>query len=99
MPKLKPTHPGEILSEEFLKPLAVSMYALAKSIGVPQDRISKIVKGQRNITADTALRLSLYFGNTAEFWMNLASRYELETRLDEVGKTLSDTVISYKAAG
>ena len=77
MAKLKPIHPGEVLKEDFMEPANLSGYALAKAIDVPQDRISKIINGKRNITADTAIRLSEYFGNTAEFWMNLASNYEL----------------------
>ena len=77
MPKLEPIHPGEILKEDFMEPAGLSGYALAKAIDVPQDRISKIVNGKRNITADTAIRLAAYFGNSAEFWMNLASHYEL----------------------
>lgn len=77
MAKLKPIHPGEILREDFMQPNDLSGYALAKAINVPQDRISKIINGKRNITADTAIRLAQYFGNSAEFWMNLASQYEL----------------------
>lgn len=82
MPKLDPIHPGEVLKEDFMEPNGLSGYALAKAIDVPQDRISKIVNGKRNITADTAIRLADYFGNTAEFWMNLASHYELQIQRD-----------------
>ncbi len=77
--QLKPTSPGEMLLEEFLKPMAISQYRLAKDIGVTQTRIYQIIKGKRALTADTALRLALYFGNNAEFWMNLQSGYDLKT--------------------
>lgn len=70
-------HPGEILEEEFLKPMAVSAYKLAKEIGVQQTRISQILKGKRSVTADTAIRLSKFFGTTEEFWMNLQREYDL----------------------
>lgn len=74
-----PVHPGEILLEEFLKPMGISQYRLAKSIRVPARRINEIVLEKRGITADTALRLSRFFGNSAQFWMNLQTRYELES--------------------
>lgn len=70
--------PGEVLAEEFLKPMGVTQYRLAKDIGVPPRRINEIVKGQRAITADTALRLGRYFGTTPEFWLNLQTHYDLE---------------------
>jgi addiction module HigA family antidote len=72
-----PIHPGEILLEEFLKPLAITQYRLARSISVPQRRISEIVQGKRAISADTALRLGRFFGMEAQFWLNLQSRYDL----------------------
>ena len=72
-------HPGEILLEEFLKPMSISQYRLAESIHVPARRINEIVLEKRGITADTALRLSRFFGNSAQFWMNLQTRYELES--------------------
>jgi addiction module HigA family antidote len=78
-------HPGEILLEEFLRPMGVSQYRLAKDISVPQRRISEITQGKRSITADTALRLGRYFGMEAQFWLNLQSRFDLlqaEARLD-----------------
>lgn len=78
MEKLANIHPGEILKEEFLKPLEISAYKLAKELGIPQTRISEIIKGKRRITADTALRLSLYFGNSAKFWLGLQDDYDLE---------------------
>jgi addiction module HigA family antidote len=78
MKKLKNIHPGEILQEEFLLPLAISAYRLSKDTAIPQTRISEIVKGNRRITADTALRLSRYFGTTAKFWLGLQDDYDLE---------------------
>lgn len=78
MNRLKNIHPGEILYEEFLLPLEISAYKLSKDIGIPQTRVSAIVKGNRSITADTALRLSKYFGNSAKFWLGLQGDYDLE---------------------
>lgn len=78
MEKLKNIHPGEILLEEFLKPLSISAYRLSKDIGIPQTRISEIIKANRRITADTALRLSRYFGNSAKFWLGLQDDFDIE---------------------
>jgi addiction module HigA family antidote len=78
MNKLPNIHPGEILLEEFLKPMDISAYRLSKEIGIPQTRISQIIKGKRRITADTALRLSAFFGNTPKFWLGLQDDYDLE---------------------
>ena len=78
MERLDNIHPGEVLSEEFLKPMQISAYRLSKEIGIPQTRISQIIKGDRRITADTALRLSSYFGNTAKFWLGLQDDFDLE---------------------
>lgn len=78
MEKLKNIHPGEILKEEFLVPLEISAYKLSKDIGIPQTRASEILKGNRRITADTALRLAKYFGNSAKFWLGLQDDYDLE---------------------
>lgn len=78
MAKLKNIHPGEILREEFLNPFGISAYKLAKDVIIPQTRISEILKGNRRITADTALRLSKYFGNSAKFWLGLQDDYDLE---------------------
>jgi addiction module HigA family antidote len=78
MAKLNNVHPGEILTEEFLVPLNISAYKLSKDIGIPQTRISEIVKGNRRITADTALRLSKYFGNSAKFWLGLQDDFDIE---------------------
>jgi addiction module HigA family antidote len=85
---MAPVHPGEILLEEFLKPLAVSQYKLAKEIGVPARRINEIVHGQRRISADTALRLARFFGTSERFWINLQARYDPETEKDRLGDTL-----------
>jgi len=81
MEKLKNIHPGEILMEEFLIPLEISAYRLSKEIGIPQTRISQIIKEQRRITADTALRLSSYFGNSAKFWLGLQDDFDIENEL------------------
>ena len=78
MKKLPNIHPGEVLKEEFLIPLNISAYRLSKDLGIPQTRISEILKGNRRITADTALRLSHYFGNTAKFWLGLQDDYDIE---------------------
>jgi addiction module HigA family antidote len=78
MKKLKNIHPGEIIAEEFLAPMSLSAYRLAKDIGIPQTWISEILKGNRGISADTALRLSKYFGNSAKFWVGLQADYDLE---------------------
>lgn len=85
---MAPVHPGEILLEEFLRPLEVSQYRLAKETGVPARRINEIVHGQRRISADTALRLSRYFGTSERFWMNLQIRYDLEIERDHLGAAL-----------
>jgi addiction module HigA family antidote len=78
MRKLKNVHPGEVLLEEFLIPLEISAYQLSKDIGIPQTRISKILKSNRRITADTALRLSIYFGNSPKFWLGLQDDFDIE---------------------
>ena len=83
MKKLRNIHPGEILREEFLIPLAISAYRLSKDIGIPQTRISEIIKGNRRITADTALRLSKYFGNSAKFWLGLQDDFDIEEERNE----------------
>lgn len=81
MEQLSNIHPGEILQEEFLIPLQITAYRLAKDISIPQTRISEILKGNRRITADTALRLSYYFGNSPKFWLGLQDDYDLEEEL------------------
>lgn len=78
MERLKNVHPGEILLEEFLVPMEISAYRLSKDTEIPQTRISQIIKGKRRITADTALRLSMYFGNSAKFWLGLQDDYDIE---------------------
>ena len=85
---MPPVHPGEILLEDFLQPLGVSQYQLAKAVAVPARRINEIVHGQRRITADSALRLSRYFGTSERFWLNLQARYDLETEKDRLGTKL-----------
>ncbi|MDO8626320.1 MAG: HigA family addiction module antitoxin [Candidatus Magasanikbacteria bacterium] len=90
--KINPIHPGEILEEEFLKPLELSEYRLAKDISVPARRINEIVHGERAVTADTALRFGRFFGTSPEFWLNLQSRYELEVESDRLAKRLNSEV-------
>ncbi len=96
--KLAPIHPGEILMEEFLKPMEISQYRLAKDINVPARRINEIVQGKRSITPDTALRLSKYFGLSERFWVNLQARYDLETEKDKLKDRLNKEVHVYAAA-
>ena len=95
--KLQPIHPGEILMEEFLKPMVISQYKLAKDISVPSRRINEIVQGKRSITPDTALRLSRYFGLSERFWINLQARYDLEIEKDRLSERLSKEVHVYTA--
>jgi addiction module HigA family antidote len=82
MEKIDNIHPGEVLQEEFLKPLEITAYRLSKDLGIPQTRISEILKGRRRVSADTALRLSKYFGNSAKFWLGLQDDYDLEEELN-----------------
>ena len=89
MAKLKNIHPGEILLMEFLIPLNISAYKLAKDISIPQTRLSEIIKGNRRITADTALRFSKYFGNSAKFWLGLQDDYDLEEEKNAKGAVLN----------
>lgn len=91
--KMAPIHPGEILLEEFLRPMGISQYRLAKSISVPRRRINEVVHDKRAVTADTALRLSRFFGTSERFWLNLQTRYELEREKDRLGGRLQDEVI------
>ena len=90
--RMRPIHPGEILLEEFLRPLGLSQYRLAKDIRVPPRRINEIVHGKRSISADTALRLSRYFGTSERFWLNLQVRYDLEVQKDRLGGSLEREV-------
>ncbi len=86
MYKLRNIHPGEVLQEEFLIPMKISAYRLSSDIGIPQTRISEIVKGNRRITADTAIRLSNYFGNSAKFWLGLQNDFDLEEEISKKKK-------------
>lgn len=90
--------PGEILEEDFLKPMGLSQYRIAKDIGVPARRINEIVKGERAITADTALRLGRYFEMSAQFWLNLQSHYDLETEQERIGSRIEREVKILAAA-
>ena len=90
--KFEPIHPGEILLEEFLKPMGISQYRLAKDISVPPHRINEIVHGKRAITANTALRLSRYFGLSERFWLNLQARYDIEVEKDRLEGRLEQEV-------
>ena len=90
--KLSPIHPGEVLLEEFLKPLGVSQYRVAKDLHVPPRRINEIVHGLRSITADTALRLARYFGTSDRFWLNLQAKYDLEVERDRLGDRLEKEI-------
>ena len=96
--KLKPVHPGEVLFEEFLKPMNLSQNRLAINIGVDARRINEIVMGKRRVTADTSLRLSRFFGNSAKFWMGLQSDYDLDVAENELGDRLEQEVRSYSRA-
>lgn len=95
--KIAPIHPGEILLEDWLKPMQISQYALAKAIGVPARRINEIVHGKRAITADTALRLGRFFGVAPQSWLNLQSHYELEVAQTQLGQRLEQEVQIYQA--
>jgi len=95
--KMRPVHPGEVLLDEFLKPMGVSQYRLAKEISVPPRRINEIVQKKRGITADTALRLGRYFNMSPEFWINLQGHYDLEAERDKLADKLEKTVRVYAA--
>jgi addiction module HigA family antidote len=97
--RLPPVHPGEVLLEEFLRPLGLSQYRLAKGLGVPARRINEIVHGKRAITADTALRLGRFFGNAARFWMNLQMAYDLDVESDRLGGALVQDVEVFRQTG
>jgi len=98
MSKMKPIHPGEILLEEFLNPMEITQYRLAKDINVPARRINEIVHGKRAVSANTALRLAKFFGMSAEFWLNLQSRFDLEVETDHLGSKLDKEVHALAAA-
>jgi antitoxin HigA-1 len=88
--KLPPVHPGEILREEFLRPMNLSPYAVARAVGVPRTRIERLASERTALTADTALRLARYFGTTPAFWMGIQAQYDLERAEDELGETLRE---------
>lgn len=90
--KMAPIHPGEVLAEEFLAPLGISQYRIAKDISVPARRINEIVHGQRSITADTALRFGRYFNMSPQFWLNLQAHYDLDEAEDKIGDRLDEEV-------
>jgi antitoxin HigA-1 len=92
MADFPPAHPGEVLREDFLKPLGMSQYALAKALGVPEIRISEIVNGKRAVTPDTALRLARYFGTSPEFWLGMQTSFDLELARERVGAAIEATV-------
>jgi addiction module HigA family antidote len=96
--KLAPIHPGEILLADFLEPMGISQYRLARDISVPPRRINEIVHRSRGISADTALRLARYFGTTERFWLNLQSRFDLEEQKDLLGNRLAKEVVVLRAA-
>lgn len=96
--RMIPPHPGEILFEEFLKPLNLSQYRVAKSINVPPRRINEIIHGQRAISADTALRLGRFFGNSPQFWMNLQTWYDLEIEKDKILDKINREIHPFKKA-
>jgi len=97
--RLQPIHPGEILREEFLDPMGISQYRLAKDITVDPRRINAIIQGKRAITADTALRLARYFDTSERFWLNLQAQYDLEVERDELGSRLEKEVKKFTATG
>jgi addiction module HigA family antidote len=92
---LPPIHPGEILLQEFLRPLGISQYRLAKDVSVPARRINEIVRQSRAVTADTALRLARYFGTSERFWLNLQTQYDLEVEKDRLGRRLEREVVVF----
>lgn len=96
---MEPIHPGEILLEEFLKPMNLSQTRLARDLGVPPRRINEIVLRKRGITADTALRLARYFGMSPQFWLGLQMDYELDVEADRIGDRLASEVARYRKAG
>ena len=98
MKKIEPIHPGEILLHDFLEPMGISQYRLAKDTSVPARRINEIVHGTRAVTADTALRLGRYFGTSAQFWMNLQTHFDLEVQRDKIGARLDREVHAFAAA-
>jgi addiction module HigA family antidote len=98
MKRLAPVHPGEVLLEDFMKPNGLTAYRVAKDIGVPALRINQIVKGERGVSADTALRLARYFGTSAEVWVRIQARYELEMAHNELERRIGKEVKVFRAA-
>lgn len=98
MAKIAPIHPGEVLAEDFMKPLGLSANALAQKLGVPANRISTIVAGRRDVSPDTALRLERAFGSSAEFWLNMQARYDLETARDRIDRKELASIKTIRAA-
>lgn len=98
MKRLAPVHPGEVLLEDFMKPNGLTAYRVAKDIGVPALRINQIVKGERGISADTALRLARYFGTSAAVWVRIQARYELEMAQNELERRIGKEVKVFRAA-
>jgi len=96
---MTPIHPGEVLREEFLEAMGISQYRLAKDLGVSPMRVSQIVRGERAVTADTAMRLARYFGNSVDFWLGLQMQYEIETAEDESGDRIDQEVTPLSKAG
>lgn len=97
MADFAPTHPGEVLLEDFMKPMGLTQYALAKALGVTQVRIGEIIHGKRAVSPDTALRLSRYFGTSAEFWVNMQAAYDLEIAKDRIGAAIAEQVSPHAA--
>ena len=95
--RLPPVHPGEVLLEEFLKPMNITQYRLAKDISVPPRRVNEIVLHKRGISADTALRLGRYFGTSEQFWLNLQNEYDLDVQRDRLGERLGSEVVQLRA--
>jgi len=95
--RLPPVHPGEVLRQDFLIPMKLSAYAVAKAVGVPRTRIERLLREETPVTADTALRLARYFGTSASFWMGMQAQYDLERAADELGKKL-DRIEPLRAA-
>lgn len=96
--KLKPVHPGEVLWHDFMEPLEISAYRLSKETGISAQHYGRIIKGTRGITGDVALRLARFFGTSAELWMNLQARWELDTAEDEAGREIEKRIRPFKAA-
>jgi addiction module HigA family antidote len=96
--RLAPVHPGEVLREEFLSPMGISQYRLAKDVGVPPRRINEIVHGTRTVSADTALRLARYFGTSERFWLNLQAQWDLDVVYDRIGDRIAREVTPLAAS-